>query len=457
MESMVKNESLLKTQLRESLVKGDSLVKGLEQEIELKSQLFAEGVRIDDDAREGVPDIYYGYPAIAPYTHRQRPKRPDIWWPDNLILPLGTKYKVYSDYESPFIIRKDRDTLFIEKDGRFISTCEWGKRPADFEDTLLSDGKTRAGEVVTLLCGCYFIVQQTMICENWVSNEQCRYCDIYHPEKVTQLIEIIMETKKPTCSVGGTPEQVAEAVEIARGLDYHFHYMFVGGFSPDYNFFLPYIEAIKNITGEKHLRGAVAIGAPTDLSDLDVVYELGLSGINLDMEVWHPGMFEYICPGKSRRIGRDKWLKALEYSARLFRPGNTVTAHVTGLESKKEYLEAAEWFSERGILMAACAYQPFWGTALEGHRTPTWQWFLDVNYEIHDIFDKYLPTESDEFFDAAIATCYNCSLYSLLWDIVRLRRGGTIAMDQRGHIIKLGEQGWERQEPSWDVELRQQG
>jgi hypothetical protein len=414
----------------EKPVAGESFIKGLEKEIELKAQLLTEGVRIDGDALEGVGDIYYGFPAMMVMAYRQRPKQPDIWWPNCLVLPLGTKANCYSNYESPFNIRKEKDTLVIEKNGRFVSTCEWGKRAKDFEETVLSDGKTRAGEVVTLLCGCHFIVQQTMVCENWIDNESCLYCDIYHPEKISKLLEIISET--------------AEAAEIAHKLDYHFHYEFVGGFSPEYNFFIPYIEAIKKRTGEENLRGVIAIGVPANLSEIDLVYEYGLSGINLDIEVWHPSMFEYICPGKSKRIGRDGWLEGLEHAARLFRPGNTVTALVTGLESKKEYLEAAEWCSERGILPYTCSFQPFWGTPLEGHRPPTWQWLLEVNYEVHDIMAKYLPTKSDEFFDSGVITCYNCNLYSLIHDVVRLRRGGTISMDEKGHLIRLGDQGWER-------------
>ena len=99
----------------ESSVKGESLVKGLEEEIEFKAQLLSEGLRIDDDALEGVGDIYYGYPAVVPMSHRQRPKRPDIWWPDNLVFPLGTKVNCYSNYESPFNMRREQDTLVIEK------------------------------------------------------------------------------------------------------------------------------------------------------------------------------------------------------------------------------------------------------------------------------------------------------------------------------------------------------
>lgn len=102
---------------------------------------------------------------------------------------------------------------------------------------------------------------------------------------------------------------------------------------------------------------------------------------------------------------------------------------------------------------SACAHQPFWGTALEGHRSPRWQWLLDDSHGIQDLLDKSLPTASDEFFDAGVATCYNCNLYSLLWDLARLRRGGTIAVDQKGHLMKLGAGGWERQEPAWNVGL----
>ena len=413
-----------------------TLFRQLEKEIEIKAQLFAEGVRVEDDALEGIPEIYAGYPAITPFTHWQRPRRPGIWWPDHLILPLGTKYKVFCNYDSPFLIRRDRDALAIEKNGVFISSCRWGRRPADFEDARLPDG-TRVGNVVTLIGGCMFTVQIQMICPNWVTEEQCRYCDVYHPEKAFQLVEILRESGKPSVGFGGTPEQVAEAAAIAEALGYHLHYLFLGGFSPKANDFLPYIAAIRRRTGREKLRGSLTIGAPKNLSQIDRLAELGLTGMYMDMEVWHPGMFEYICPGKARRVGRERWLEALEYAGRIFQPGNTATSYVCGLESKKEYLEAAKWFSEKGILLFCCAFQPMWGTPLEGHRPPCWQWQLDVNYAIHDVLDGYLPTGTDDFFDAGVATCYNCNLYSLLWDIVRLRRGGSTSMNEKGTLIHI--------------------
>ncbi len=112
----------------ESLVTGNSLIKGLENEIEIKAQLLSDGVRIDENAFEGVGDIYYGFPATMPMSHRQKPIQPDLWWPDNMVFPLGTKVKCYSNYDSPFYIRRENGTLIIEKNGRFASTCEWGKR-----------------------------------------------------------------------------------------------------------------------------------------------------------------------------------------------------------------------------------------------------------------------------------------------------------------------------------------
>ena len=440
----VRDDDLLDSQKREGLVKGKSLIKGLEQEIELKAQLFADGIQIDDEALKGIPDIYAGCPAITPHSHRQKPIQPDAWWPSNLILPLGTKYKCYGNYNSPFIIKRDKDTLFIENNGKFISTCEWEKRAADFEDTILSDGKTRAGEIATLLCSCFFVIQKQAICNNWLNNESCRYCDIYHPEKIGKFLEIIARTRAPSVSMGGTPDQIAEASEIAKNLGYHIHQMFLGGLSSDWSCFFPYIEAIKNNPSEgAYLRGAIETGAPANLSDIDKVYEMGITGINMDIECWHPSMFDYICPGKSRTVGYDNWLKALEYAGKKFRPGNTTSSLVVGLESKQDYLEAAKWMGDRGILLMPSAFQPFWGTALEGHRPPTWEWLLDVSCAIQDIMDKCLPTKSDEFWNSAIRNCYSCNIYALGWDLVRLRRDGTIATDRKGRNIKLGDDGWE--------------
>ena len=48
---------------------------------------------------------------------------------------------------------------------------------------------------------------------------------------------------------------------------------------------------------------------------------LGVKGACFNLEVWDPIQFERVCPGKSKFVGRERWIEALEDAVEGFRRG----------------------------------------------------------------------------------------------------------------------------------------
>jgi len=49
--------------------------------------------------------------------------------------------------------------------------------------------------------------------------------------------------------------------------------------------------------------------APYDDEGWNRLHDLGFAGVQPDIEVWDKKLFEWICPGKSKFIGYDEWIK----------------------------------------------------------------------------------------------------------------------------------------------------
>lgn len=63
----------------------------------------------------------------------------------------------------------------------------------------------------------------------------------------------------------------------------------------------------------------------------------GMDEHNANMEVWDRRLFEWICPGKSRRIGYDEWIRRLFDSVDVLGEFNVRPNFVCGLEMAQPY------------------------------------------------------------------------------------------------------------------------
>lgn len=396
-------------------------MKDLMDEIKLKLELYLEGIRIEPSALEGVGSRYKeNITYLFDYNYDFDPRYVP---PLDYHLPLGSLVRVSYRESSPYVVRRENGQLFVERDGRFLSTLEWTRRP-DFYDRLTSDG-IEMKKIGQIQGDCCMTICFTNTCLNWRDGNECRYCNINSAQKDALNKGTVLITKKPQ-QIG---EVAAAWLEEVRQKGLNFHSILVAGTLPGKkasDITIEILQAIREHTGLSALDGGlINIAAPKSLEEIDRLYEAGARNVAFNLEVWDPDMFKVICPGKNRNIGRDTFLQSLEHAGKIFGRTHVCSVFVCGLEEKAKYLEAARYLSERGAWILAAPWIVMKGSRLEGHRTPTTEWHLEVNEQVLDILIENIPEIlTEEFFRSGNLTCYRCQPFTIFWDLLRVRLGG---------------------------------
>jgi hypothetical protein len=188
-----------------------------------------------------------------------------------------------------------------------------------------------------------------------------------------------------------TPQQVAEAYDLARQAGFGKHFRISGGFVPErreLEYYLDVVDAIR--VKYKDFSGIAIIGAPADLSLIDKYKEAGYTHISHNMEVWDKDIFRAICPGKDKRNGGWRhWVDSLEYSVGVFGKGHVHSNIIGGLAPKHTTLEGIEYLVSRGVVASFGSFRPLIGTPLEGYRSPTAEWHWDLLLKGLEIYRRY--------------------------------------------------------------------
>ena len=400
----------------------------LSKEIEWKACTMVDGIRIDPPALEGVGTLYNeDISSVFGYYMKDLPSRQSF--PSDMKFPMGTVVKISYNPRSPYSVRKENNQLLLEKDGEFLCTVEWIPRPR-FYDRLTSDG-VEMKKVAQIRGECAFMACVSNFCTNWRDGVQCRYCNMNAAHQARD--KEVLTAKKP--------QQVGEVAAAAREEGYPIHLVLSGGTLPEEkaaDAYVRFLDHMKEHTGLETIPGLANLAAPFDLSEVDKVYEAGFKCVAYDLEVWNEHLFKAICPGKSQKVGRETWLRALEYAATLFEPGKVICGLVQGLEEKDNYYEAAEYLGERGVVAFLLPWVPMQGSKLEGHRPPYGELIYEVNERVFDIVARHIPeVTNEEYFAGGDVTCYRCASVDLYQDMVRERLGGKELSMPRAEISKV--------------------
>lgn len=399
----------------------------LTREIELKIDVMQQGLRVDRAARQGVGTEYAEriFSVFDYYTEATQEM-----YPGDLIFPLGSVAYVRPESSSPYLIRKEEDTLVLEKDGKFVTTVKWIERPA-FYDRLTSDG-VEMKKIGFLAGECFVAMCFSNYCMNWEGGNQCLYCNINATQEAHP--DHILRSRKVE-QFGETAAAVWEEMPDAQ------IFITTGSLPPDAvkNTHIRILESIQeHCEGIDHPPICVQGPALEKHSDIELFYQAGARAINYNLEVWDSHLFKVICPGKHKNVGRENYLRALEYSVSVFDEGHVWSVFPLGLEIKENYYEAAAYLAERGILIFPQVLIPHMGSKLEGHRAPGPEWMLEVTEKMVDIMAQNMPILlTEEFFQAHSMMCYRCTMCTLVWDIVRKRLGGLKIVRERDQTKKV--------------------
>ena len=234
---------------------------------------------------------------------------------------------------SPYCVERRDESLVLTLEGKTIAGVELQKSPAYYQRTLAS-GKPIMDIAPTIEWGYLLYLTVFRLCQYFGAHEECQFCDInenYRQQK---------KSGRPYTAVKSVDE-ILEALEIICSTDSESKAYTVTGGSitssvdgkSEVEFYARYPEAI-----EKKFPGRWISKVVVQALAKDEVRRFKDAGVRIyhpNYEVWDKRLFEIICAGKARYIGRDVWVQRILDAGSVFGPENVIPNFVAGIEMSR--------------------------------------------------------------------------------------------------------------------------
>ena len=237
-------------------------------------------------------------------------------------------------------------------------------------------------------------------CEYFNTDEHCRFCSMTGGSKALRSVGVRHQMAlKPDHAV-----QAFIAAHKETGVNI---ILLSGGtlFDQDKEAESYYVLTDALVKTRDDLRSETYILAGTSAFEKDKAQrlkDLGLDLLMYDLEVWDAEVFLFVCPGKSKHIGRDTFLRRLLDAKDVFGKGRVGTNFVLGAELAQpggfedldkalaSWEEAFEWCLSNDIVPMCTIWQPSAGSKFEGsiNRAPV-EYLLQVGAMRRAAMKKY--------------------------------------------------------------------
>jgi hypothetical protein len=231
---------------------------------------------------------------------------------------------------SPYRVEADGGRLVLKADGQLLALIEL-QRPPDYYKKTLGSGKPIADIAPTIEWGYLLYLTAFRLCQYFGVHEECQFCDInenYRQQK---------QSGRPYTAVKSI-EEILEALEVIAATDCDSKAYTVTGGSitgmldgkAEIDFYVRYPEAIERRWPRRWISKVVVQALPKD--EVKRLHDAGVQVYHPNFEVWDKRLFETYCPGKSRYIGRDEWIRRIMDAASVFGPDYVIPNFVAGVE-----------------------------------------------------------------------------------------------------------------------------
>lgn len=236
------------------------------------------------------------------------------------------------DPNSPYIVDVVDGRLVLTAEGKVICNVSYPVAPAyyakQFDDGVLYHEVIAYGYFVTVFRQCQY----------WGPKEECRFCDIN--ENARQMKESKTFTlNAPVKKLEYVEEVGREVSREALAMEGHqagVRFLITGGTitktlqgQTEDQFYAKYLNALKWGGPRRHV--ALQTNAKTK-EEAKWLHAEGMDEHNANMEVWDRKLFEWINPGKNRRIGYDEWIRRMVDSVDVLGEFNVRPNFVGGIE-----------------------------------------------------------------------------------------------------------------------------
>jgi hypothetical protein len=231
---------------------------------------------------------------------------------------------------SSYRVELEDGTLVLKLDGRAIAPVELQPNPEYYRHTL-SNGKPISDIAPTIEWGYLLYLTVFRLCQYFGAKEECQFCDInenYRQQK---------ESGRSYTAVKSVSE-VLEALEFIAASDSDSKAYTVTGGSitskldgkSELEFYLSYPEAIERRFPGRWISKVVVQALPKD--EVRRLRDVGVKVYHPNYEVWDPHLFEILCAGKARYVGRQEWIRRILDAATVFSPSHVIPNFVAGVE-----------------------------------------------------------------------------------------------------------------------------
>jgi biotin synthase-like enzyme len=286
-----------------------------------------------------------------------------------------------------------------------ICKVKWIPRPAYYnQETTHHRPMVRIGQIGGE--DCLFFCYQNY-CSHFSKKEECLFCNLVSTSKTYDSVLKKKET-----------EDIGEVAKAAFAEGKVKHVLLTGGcfdHQKEMERVASILKSIRGQTGLERIPGTILPSPAEGEDEIKGYYDTGIKAIGFSMEIWDEKLYEAICPGKSKHVSHEDFLRSIRTAAKIFGEGNVYAVFVMGLEPKKTFLEGVKEMTALGANVVPFVWSPNPGSKLEGHRAPTSQWFVETVLEASEIVHSaQLPSGTENH-------CYRCDGNSLLHDALRLK------------------------------------
>lgn len=306
--------------------------------------------------------------------------------------------------DSPYRVDIGADhTLHLTCDDSVLCHIQLPALPAYYEKKLAS-GKPVTDLSPTLEWGYLIYITAFRLCQYWGTEEECQFCDINEnyrqqrgqgrsytgvkdPAEVCDSLAIIN-----ACDT----DRVSHAYTVTGGsITTHLHGMSEGAF------YAQYAAAIEARFPGRWIGKAVVQALPID--DVRVLKNAGYQIYHPNYEVWDARLFDIICPGKTRYVGRDEWSRRIVDAAEIFGPSHVIPNFVAGIEMAQPHgftsvdeaiastTEGLDWFMAKGICprFTVWCVEPNTVLSLTNTDPPALEYYVKLLRAYRETFHKH--------------------------------------------------------------------